>query len=125
MGARELQWLVDDELRLAGVQMDGGGVLGSGGGEKARKRGEWNADVLLMLMRARGGDPGLCPRLATAAVKWRPWSSAGAAWRGEGAPALGKEGGVEFGPDVWETTASRRWPGPSTAAGGSAQHRRR
>ena len=80
MGARELQWLVDDELRLAGVQMDGGGVLGSGGGEKARKRGECYADVLLMLMRARGGDPGLCPRLATAAVKWRPWSSAGAAW---------------------------------------------
>ena len=75
---------VDGELWLAGVQMDGGGVLGSGGGEKARKRGEWNADILLMLMRARGGDPGLCPRLATAAVKWRPWSSAGAAWRGEG-----------------------------------------
>ena len=71
---------VDGELWLAGVQMDGGGILGSGGGEKARKRGEWNADVLLMLMRARGGDPGLCPRLATSVVKWRPWSSVGAAW---------------------------------------------
>ena len=112
-------------FELAGVRVDGGGGLGSGGGEKARKRGEWNADVLLMLMRARGGDPGLCPRLATAAVKWRPWSSAGAAWRGEGAPARGKEGGVESGRDAWETTTSRRWLGPSTAAGGSAQRRRR
>jgi len=104
-------------FELAGVQMDGGGVLGSGGGEKARKRGEWNADILLMLMRTRGGDLGLRLRLATAAVKWRPWSSAGAAWRGEGAPARGKEGGVESGRDAWETTASRRWPGLSTAGG--------
>ena len=87
--------------------------------DKAKKRGEWNADVLLMLMRARGGDPGLCPRLATTVVKWRSWSSAGAAWRGEGAPSRGKEGGVESGRDAWETTASRRWPGPSTAAGGA------
>ena len=116
---------VDGELWLAGVQMDGGGVLGSWGGEKARKRGEWNADILLMLMRTRGGDLGLRLRLATAAVKWRPWSSAGAAWRWEGVPARGKEGGVESGRDAWETTASRRWPRPSTAAGGSAQRRRR
>ena len=78
-----------------------------------------------MLMRARGGDPGLCPRLATAAVKWRPWSSARAAWRGEGAPARGKEGGVEFGSDAWETTASRRWPGPSMAVGGAEAERER
>ena len=76
-------------------------------------------------MRARGGDSGFCPRLATAAVKWRPWSSAGAAWRGEGALALGKEGGVEFGPDAWETTPSRRWPGPSTVAGGAEVERER
>ena len=82
-----MQWLVDGELWLAGVQMDGGGVLGSGGGEKARKRGEWNADVLLMLMRARGGDPGLCSRLATAAVELG-W---GGVARGGGSSA--REGG--------------------------------
>ena len=34
-------------------------------------------------------------------------------------------GDVESGRDAWETTASRRWPRPSTAAGGSAQRRRR
>ena len=78
-----------------------------------------------MLVRAPEKGTRLPPKLATAATRWRPRSSAGAAWRGEGAPALGKEGGVEFGPDVWETTASRRWPGPSTVAGSAVQRRRR
>ena len=78
-----------------------------------------------MLMRARGGDPGLCAALATTTARWRPRSSAGAAWRGEEAPARGKEGGVESGRDAWETTASRRWPGPSTVAGGAEAERER
>ena len=78
-----------------------------------------------MLVRAPEKGTGLSPELATTATRWRPRSSAGAAWRGERALALGMEGGVEFGPDAWETTASRRWPGPSTAEGGAAQRRRR
>ena len=36
MGGGGLEWRVDGELELAGVRVDGGGVLGFGGGELAR-----------------------------------------------------------------------------------------
>ena len=74
----------------------------------ARKR-EWRGSIPCCPRRRRGGDR----------------RSRGGAWPGEQAPARGKEGGVKSGRDAWETTASRRWPGPSTAAGGAAQRRRR
>ena len=38
----------------------------------ARKREKQNEGVLLVLLRARGGEPGHCPGLATAAARWRP-----------------------------------------------------
>ena len=37
----------------------------------ARKREKQNEGVLLVLLRARGGEPGHCPGLATAAARWR------------------------------------------------------
>ena len=49
----------DGELKLAGVRVGGGGVLGIWGGELARERGDWVAGVPLVLKRAREGDPGL------------------------------------------------------------------
>ena len=38
----------------------------------ARKREKQNEGVLLVLLRARGGEPGHCHGLATAAARWRP-----------------------------------------------------
>ena len=112
-------------FELVGAQAVGGcSVLGFWARERARQGGESDAGLLQVLGRARVGVLGLCAALATAAARWRPRGWPG--WRGEGseAPARGKEGGVESGHDAWETTASRRWPGPSTAAGGTAQRRR-
>ena len=48
------------------------GVLGFRGGDLARKREKQTEGVLLVLLRARGGEPGHCPGLATAAARWRP-----------------------------------------------------
>ena len=50
------------ELKLAGVRVGGGGVLGVWGGELARERGDWNAGVLLVLKRTREGETGALPR---------------------------------------------------------------
>ena len=50
----------------------GSGVLGFRGGDLARKREKQNEGVLLVLLRAKGGEPGHCPRLATAAARWPP-----------------------------------------------------
>jgi len=36
VGGGGLEWRVDGELELAGVRVDGGGVLGFGGGDLAR-----------------------------------------------------------------------------------------
>ena len=59
--------------RLAHRSSGGGsGVLGFRGGDLARKREKQNEGVLLVLLRARGGEPGHCPGLATAAARWRP-----------------------------------------------------
>ena len=80
------------ELELAGVRVDGGGVLGFWGGELARERGDWNAGVLLVLKRMREGETELFPELATAAARWRPRSSTEAAWRGEEGSSAGGVG---------------------------------
>jgi len=39
---------------LAGVLRSDGGVLGRRSGEQAKEQAEWNAGVLVMLVRARG-----------------------------------------------------------------------
>ena len=57
--------------------MDGGGVLGCMGGELERMRGKRVAGMLLVLRHMRDGEAGLYPELATAAARWRPWSSTG------------------------------------------------
>ena len=76
-----------------------------------------------MLVRAPKKETGLSPELATAATRWRPRSSAGAAWRGEGAPARGGVGpgvkGVTRGAVEQQEVASR----PSLGGGGAAQCR--
>ena len=106
-------------FKLVGAQAVGGGVPEVLGRERARQGGENDAGLLQVLGHALVGEPRLCAALATAAARWQPRGWPG--WRGGGreAPARGKEGGVESGRDAWETTASRRLPGPSTAAGGA------
>ena len=78
-----------------------------------------------MLGRVKEIAAGLYPELATAAARWRPRSSAGAAWRGEGAPARGEVGpgvkGVTRGAVEQQEVASR----PSLGGGGAALRRRR
>ena len=59
-------------LRLAGVRVSGGGVLGSGVGEMAKGRGERVEGVLVVPMRVRDRALGLCPELSTATARWRP-----------------------------------------------------
>ena len=69
-------------VRLAGVRVSGGGVLGSGVGEMAKGRGERVEGVLVVPMRARERALGLCPELSTATARWRPavvfWERGGA-----------------------------------------------
>ena len=48
--------------------------------------------VLLVLKRAREGEPGLFPELATAAAMWRPRSTTGVAWRGKRGSSTGRVG---------------------------------
>ena len=80
--------------------------------------------MLWVLRRMRDRGPGHYNELATATARWRPRSSAGAAWRGEGAPARG-----EVGPEAAEVPrevaggAAGGLQLPS-AAGGGAQRRR-
>ena len=87
VGGGGLEWRVNGELELTGVRVAGGGVLGFWGGELVRERGDWVAGLPLVLKRARDGEPGLFPELATATTRWRPRSSTGVAWRGKEAPA--------------------------------------
>ena len=64
--------------------------------------------VLLVLKRAREGEPGLFPELATAAAMWRPTGASGVRGRSGGGPARGEKGGEEPGHDTWKATASKR-----------------
>ena len=79
----------DGEFELAGIRAGGGGVLGVWGRELARERGDWNAEVPLVLKRTREGELGLFLELATAAARWRPRSTIGVAWRGKGGSSAG------------------------------------
>ena len=100
----------DGELKLVGVRAGGGGVLEVRGGELARERGDWDAGVLLVLKRTRGGEPGLFLELATAAAMWRPRRRSGQ--RGEvkeGSSAGGSGARGLRGRRVWRW-GSRRWP---------------
>jgi hypothetical protein len=54
-----------------------------------------------MLRCARVGGPGHCAALAAATARWRPRSSFGAAWRGEGTPAQGEVGPGVRGGATW------------------------
>ena len=63
---------VDGGGELAGVLRSGGGVLGRRSGEHVKEQAEWNAGVLVMLVRARGEGGGLCLGRATATARWRP-----------------------------------------------------
>ena len=74
----------DGELELAGVRAGGGGILEIWSSEVAREGGDWNAGVPLVLKRTREGKPELFPKLATAAARWRPWSTTGVAWQERG-----------------------------------------
>ena len=80
---------VDGGPGLAGVLQSGDGVLGRRSGEQAKEQAEWNAGVLVMLVRARGESSGLCSELATATARWWLLGSAGARGRVERAPARG------------------------------------
>ena len=71
-------------FELVGAQAIGGGVPEVLGRERARQGGESDAGLLQVLGRARVGVLGLCVAVATAAARWRPRSSAGAAWQREG-----------------------------------------
>ena len=109
--------------------MDGGGVLEVLGRERARQGEESNAGLLQVLGRARVGVLLLCAALAMAAARWRPRSSAGAAWRGEGAPSRG-----EVGPEAAEVPREAaakqevacglpRWRATALSAGGAEAER--
>ena len=77
MGGAGLERRGDSELELAGVRVDDGGVLGCFCGELERMGGKCVAGMLLVLRRARDGEAGLYPELATAVARWRPRSSTG------------------------------------------------
>jgi len=114
----------DGELELAGVRAGGGGVLGVWGRELAREQGDWNVVVSLVLKRAREGEPGLFPELATAAARWRLRCTTGVALRGKGGSSAvgvgpGGCGGAACGGGQQEVAC-----GPPSAAGGSALRRR-
>ena len=59
-----------------------------------------------MLKRVREGEPGLFRELATAAARWRPRSTTGAAWRGEEGSSAGGSGATGLqGCRVWRWAA--------------------
>jgi hypothetical protein len=110
----------DGELELASVWADGGGVLGVRGGELAREREECVAGCTLVLRRARDGELGLSPKLATAAARWRPRSSTRRRGEGMRDPArrgVGPRGHGGAACGGGDAGAGLR---PSSAAGGAA-----
>ena len=100
----------DGGLELAGVQVDGGGVLGSGDGEMAKERGERFAGVLVVLVRAKDRALGCCSKPSTAAARWRPAVVCCCVARRGGHNARDRSGG-ELRREAWAASASRRWPG--------------
>ena len=110
-GGAAVEARFDGGLELAGVQVDGGGVLGSGDGETAKERGDQLAGVFVVLMHAKDRELRLYLGRATAAVRWRPAGRSGVRgtrWR---APARGKRAVETVVHDAWGSSASKRWPG--------------
>ena len=85
----------DGGLELAGVQVDGGGVLGSGDGETAKERGDQLAGVFVLLMRAKDRELRLYLGRVTA-------GRSGAAWQSDGSTARGVEERRELWRNAWE-----------------------
>ena len=109
----------DGGLELAGVQVDGGGVLGSGDGETAKERGDQLAGVFVVLMHAKDQELRLYLGRATAAVRWRPAGRSGAAWQSDGSTARGVEERRELWRDAWEGHVKLEvagWPRAAVAA---------
>jgi hypothetical protein len=113
----------DGGLELAGVQVDGGGVLGSGDGETAKERGDQLAGVFVVLMRAKDRELRLYLDLATAAARWRPAGRSGAAWQSDGSTARGVEERRELWRDAWEGHVKLEVAGLALSGGGSAASR--
>ena len=63
--------------------MDGGGVLGSGGGELVKEREDQQAGVLMVSMRAKERTTGLYPVLSRVVARWQSAEPWGGAWHGE------------------------------------------
>ena len=105
-------------FELTGVRAGGGDVLGVLSRERARQGGENETGLLLVLRRARVGEPRLCSELSTATVRWRPRSSSG--WRGEGsrAPTRGEVGPGGRGGAACGGGRSRRWPAAALLGSG-------
>ena len=125
-GGAAVELRFDGRLELAGVQVDGGSVLGSGDGEMAKEQGERVAGLLVVLVRARGESGGLYPVLSTAAARWRPAVVFWARGTGMEAPARGVEGGGSLG--VTRGEASRQEVAPwlfHNCGGNAAVCRRR
>ena len=114
----------DGELELAGVRVGSSSVLGVWGGELARKRGERDVALPLVLKRMREGEPGLFPELAMAAVMWQLWSTTGVAWRGKRGSSTGGVGPGGCGGAACGSGAAGRGL-PAFLSGGGATLRRR
>ena len=97
-----MEWRFGGEPVLAGVQVDGGGVLRSGDGETAKEQGERVVGLLVVLVRAKDRELRLYLGRATAAARWRPASRSGAAWQSDGSTARGEEERRELWRDAWE-----------------------
>ena len=79
--------------------------------------------ILLVLRRARDGEAGLFPELATAAARWRPWSSTGRRGKGRRDPARGGVGPGGRGGATCGGGVAGGGLRPSSAAGGAALRR--
>ena len=77
-----------------------------------------------MLRRARDGEAGLFPELATAAARWRPWSSTGRRGKGRRDPARGGVGPGGRGGATCGGGAVGGGLRPYSAVGGAVLRRR-
>ena len=108
-GGAAVEARFDGGLELAGVQVDGGSVLGSGDG----KNGGGVQDRELRLYLG----------WATAAARWRPAGRSGAAWQSDGSTARGVEERRELWCDAWEGHVKLEVAGLALSGGASAASR--
>ena len=110
--------------------VSGGGVLGRGVRELAKRGGEKSAGLLVVLRRAKDRELGLWFGLSTAAARWRPpgrfWARRGRVARGGGSSARQQEG-EELAGDAWEPAHGELMAGKAgkASAGGAVGGRRR